>query len=346
MKFNFRRFVSLFIAFSLIIMVITGFMMYLLSFSEIVASIHTFFSFSFFIVVIFHIKNNWKSLVSYILTKREIKKSRINKELISVFIFIVVVLMGILWNIHPFNYVYNFGNKIRSQRETKDQSTITYEVIKSDLQTKGASISVEVQKGAKNYWTVMAIWVEDTAGNYIKTLYVTKNIATGTFYKDDGNGNEIRGEVRRPEAVPYWSHKRGIIAEDGLFIPTSKNPIPDGISGATMKSSYILNSKIDTSNLSKFRVLYEVNRSFDWNEYYHEKAFPDDKIYSGNGFVGQPSLIYSTDIIDVQKPEDIYLMKVIGHGHHSGKDGKLYPDISKITTALEITKRVLVEIKK
>ena len=42
----------------------------------------------------------------------------------------------------------------------------------------------------------------------------------------------VEAEKRYPASLPYWSHKRGIVAEDGLYIPDSKSSLPDAISGA------------------------------------------------------------------------------------------------------------------
>ena len=37
-------------------------------------------------------------------------------------------------------------------------------------------------------------------------------------------------------------------------------------------------------------------------------------------------------------------MTAIGHGHHAGADGRIDPDLSHHTTALEIVDRVLVDV--
>jgi hypothetical protein len=60
-----------------------------------------------------------------------------------------------------------------------------------------------------------AVWIEDASGKYIKTLYVTKFVATG-------------GWKSRPEAVPGWVAKSGI----GAGTVT----VADVSSGATPKS--------------------------------------------------------------------------------------------------------------
>ena len=71
-------------------------------------------------------------------------------------------------------------------------------------------------------------------------------------------------------------------------------------------------------------------------------AFPMTTIYSGNGSSGQPSLIYATTIEADSTGK--YLLELVGHGHHSGADGELYNDLTKITTAKDIVSFIVVEL--
>lgn len=130
------------------------------------------------------------------------------------------ITIGVYSAFAPFQVIYDFGNRFRAQQEiNQDLMEVRYEIVNTNTKIGGRKINVEVTKGPTDYYTVVAIWMEDTAGNYIETLYATKNI---------------------------------------------------------------------------------------------------------------------------DNDQSSYLMKVIGHGHHSGADGKLYPDLSNITTAFDITERVLV----
>jgi len=38
-------------------------------------------------------------------------------------------------------------------------------------------------------------------------------------------------------------------------------------------------------------------------------------------------------------------MTLIGRGHHSGKNGKLYKNMDDFTTALELIDRIIMEVK-
>ena len=83
--------------------------------------------------------------------------------------------------------------------------------------------------------------------------------------------------------------------------------------------------------------------SFDFNEYYSSNRYPDDPIYSGDGYSAQPSVVYEA-VIDPTSQQKYYPMTLIGRGHHSGRDGVLYRDLQNLTTALELVDRIIVEV--
>jgi hypothetical protein len=85
----------------------------------------------------------------------------------------------------------------------------------------------------------------------------------------------------------------------------------------------------------------ELNQSWDWNEFWTNDKFPNDKEYKTSS---QPALVYAVDI-DTTNPDKTYQMKPIGHSHYSGADGSLDPDLSTMTTALKIANKITVKIK-
>ena len=149
---------------------------------------------------------------------------------------------------------------------------------------------------------------------------------------------------RRPEALPIWLQRRGIKAADGLYVPDEAQPIVDGMTGATPKTNFMLQTNWEHSQLDSIRIFMEINQSFDWNDFYHENAFPDDAVYSGPGMVGQPALLYGTDLLSLNH-SNLAKMQLLGRAHHSGQHGELLEDLTNITTALEMVKRVIVEVK-
>ena len=187
----------------------------------------------------------------------------------------------------------------------------------------------------------MALWIEDTAGKYIETLYVAESIGKGIFnYGQKDRGKWMPGEISRPAALPYWAHKRGIENENGLYIPTAKNPVPDAITGATPIHNFSLHSVVK-SNLKVFNVMFEINQTWDWNEYWINNKYPENEEYKTSC---QPALVYLAKI-NLEKGINSAFFEPIGHSHFAGKDGSLTTDLSTITTALDIAGKISVEIK-
>ncbi len=179
----------------------------------------------------------------------------------------------------------------------------------------------------------IAVWIEDTNGNYLSTIYVTKRIATQSWRAAEGE--------RRKEALPHWCYSRGIQYADGLYLPTKDKPLPDAISGATPKGSFDVKlAPADT--LKHFVIKVETNHSTDYNTNYPENAKEGDVNYSASS--GQPALIYSAkiDLISGIKSFDAV---IIGHSSPDGSNGEIYEDLSGFTTALKIAKRITVSIQ-
>jgi hypothetical protein len=219
--------------------------------------------------------------------------------------------------------------------------TSKVDTIFTNINGKGVSFEVEFTKGESHNHPLMAIWLEDKDGNYIETVYVAQSIGKGTFqHAAKSNGEWQEGPVRRPAALPYWGHKRGIMADDGYYIPTPDNPVPDAITGPTPPGNFVLESKTSVIVPAEFKILLEINQSWDWNEYWTNNKYPEDINYKTSS---QPALVYEADI-DLNTTVKEYQMAPIGHSHYSGLDGSLDPDLSTITTALNIVSSIKVKI--
>lgn len=226
---------------------------------------------------------------------------------------------------------------VKGTKEIPDEKT----VVTTNPEGKGEAITVELTRGKSFYYPLFAIWIEDTSGNYIQTLYVAKSVATGIFrFGKEGKNRWIEAPKRAPQTLPFWAHKRGIQASDGLFVPDSASSVPDAYSGPTPVRGFVLKSHADNPLPRHFKVLLEINQNWDWNEYWTNDKYPDDENYKMSC---QPSLVYEADI-NLKSPEEIYRMNPVGHGHYSGKTGELFPDLSTLTTALQIAEAVFVRI--
>lgn len=340
-----RRLLGNILIIVLLILLSTGVLMYLKPFEKNIASLHTFFALLFVIAMVFHIINNKLPLGNYISGKRLSKLKKFQSPL--VFLVLFIIGFGVYNDVPVLNGIYNWGNEFRNNQMGKTEKTFEYQIIELDKKVGNHKISIELKKGEAFKHPLFAVWAEDSIGNYLETLYISKVISSSTFdYGKKVNEKWESAIVRRPEALPYWSHKRNIKASDGLFIPLDKAPDLDAVSGATATSSFVINSKSNFNNLTNYKILIEFNQSFDWNEYYTKGKFPNDKIYSGTGKVGQPSLIYATKITTGDLNSATHqIMTLVGHGHHSGENGTLFTDVSNITTAKKIADRIILTVK-
>ena len=214
--------------------------------------------------------------------------------------------------------------------------------IYTNQEGEGAEIQIQFLKGESHNHPSFVFWIEDMDGKYIETLFVTKSIGTGLFnYGKSEKGEWKPYQKRYPATLPYWSHKRGIISSDGLFVPDSTHQVADGITGATPQTNFNLYAKLSDNNLRKFKVMFEINQTWDFNEYWTNNKYPDNEAYKTSC---QPALIYET-LINLDDISEKYKMNVIGHAHYAGETGELFTDLSTITTALNIAKEITVQVK-
>lgn len=228
-----------------------------------------------------------------------------------------------------------------SQRNLTDGK----KVIHSNPEKINIALEFELMAGKHHNYPSFAIWVEDLQGNYIETLFVTEYFAKGEFghgEREAGKWKNEPGEARRPATLPYWSHKRNIKANDGLYAPSPETAVPDAISGATPKGDFVLETGSKVADYQKFRVLMEINQPWDSNDFWTNSKYPEDLDYHTSL---QPSLVYAV-MIDPKNVGTKYYLNPIGHGHPSGKTGELFTDLSTITTAKEIVEKVSVFVKK
>lgn len=178
-----------------------------------------------------------------------------------------------------------------------------------------------------------AIWLEDVNGKYLSTVYVTQKIATQGWVSSGGN--------RRKEALPHWCHQRGVLYEDGLYLPTKKQPITDAQTGATPKSDKEI--KVLLADFARPVVVKaEFNHSIDFNDFFPKTAKEGDENYSGGEMgSGQPALIYADTIFPFQHSTEL---KLIGRSSSDGTNGQIYTDLEKLTTAKSIVKSIKIQV--
>lgn len=252
---------------------------------------------------------------------------KIKKILLIVLILLILFALGL--------GTYSIINTIQMSRTS---------IIQLKDNQEGKEISISITKGEKYAHDLQinalitiktqpqyAIWIEDLNGNYLQTLYATSKIIRKKWSK--APSDPTVGEIKREEALPYWTHKKNF-----------HQSVVAAISSATPKGSSLIKTKI-SQHTGKYLILAEFNNSTDFNEYYPKEAKPGDINYSGGEWgSGQPALIYAATI-NLNETDKSYELKPIGHSSPDGKDGQLYEDLSKITTAQKIINSLIVEIQ-
>lgn len=195
----------------------------------------------------------------------------------------------------------------------------------------GQKIKLELIKGKGFNHPTFVIWQEDLQGNFIKTLFITEAYANGVFdHQMVGDSMWLNkpGPSYQPAALPYWTFRKGKINNNN-YVPTKDEPYVDGYTGATPIGNFEFNTKTDNSN-SKYRILLEVNQTWDWNKYWTNNKYPNNDAYKHSA---QPSIIYA---VTLNETDSVYFLNPIGHGDPTGETGKLYTNLSTFTTAKEI----------
>lgn len=318
----------------------TGILLYAMPWNYFVGAIHIWASIFFIIGTVLHFKNNFRSYLNHL--RKKIGKKAMTFSGVGLLVLVAGLMMGAA----PFATVMEFGETLRTANQPVTRQYTLVDLTAGAGQPgmelfikAGSAYESEPQPAGLGftYTSVpqIAVWMETLEGQYIDTLYVTGKAANSGFGETDS------GVTRRPEALPYWSHSRGVQEADGYFTPLQNNTDLDGVSGATPRSDYQI--ALSSPRMGQYRLLLEVNRSYDFNDYYSRDRFPDDPIYSGDGSSGQPSLIYEA-IVDSAAPGQ-YLLSLAGRGHHSGADGELYTDLEGITTARRILSFVVAKVE-
>lgn len=372
--FNHRAFVSLLIFLCLGVMLATSVLMFINPHTSFIASVHTGIGFILLSVLLWHLKNNFASLKSYF-SLRPGKSRRLSLTLPAAALVGSVLFSLAFTHSPPFKTLYEWGNQLRANQATAAGSQFSYvrkEFIRADA--KGDKLVIDLRKGAYFYYPQYALWLETLDGTFIQPLYVTQKLAQNNFanqvrqrnpqqvfntdianmdeqtwqqtFASQSLSNDVTRLRSRPESLPVFLHKLASTPATTVFTETTATVDTkkiDAYAGATLLDNFLLSTQAAQPLPAQFRVRLEINQSFDFNAYYSSDRFPEDPIYSGDGYNGQPSVIYEA-IINRESAQRFYPMQLIGRGHHSGGDGIIHQDLQNITRAQHIVERIIVEL--
>jgi hypothetical protein len=367
---NRRSFVSLLVLLTFFTITVTSILMFSQQYDSSIALVHTVVGFSLILVVIFHIKNNFTPLKKHAQISIG-QRDKKNNLALPVTVVVTLILTVMAYNkLQPMLFIYEWGNTLRAGTQQNSGEEFTYKIVdKTRPSELGPKITIDLRQGPYFAWPQYAIWIEDMQGDFIQPLFVTSKLASNNFINqvnkidsdvifkshvflsgdidlqttfESGVYPESKAERARPESLPVFLHKYRNFTESKSLIPDGETAIADAYSGATMTQSFLLKSNLKQT-LRQFKVRFEINNSFDFNDYYSSDRFTDDAVYSGNGYSAQPSLIYEA-LIDLDSSKTLFPMNLLGRGHHSGRNGVIYKDLQNMTTALELVDRIIVEI--
>ncbi len=163
-----------------------------------------------------------------------------------------------------------------------------------------------------------AIWIEDSAGAKIRTVWVSEKTGAGSW----------GGKTVRPVSLPYWA-SRWQKETGNSGDPTPANPAADAVTGATPKQD--LTCRTEVPGGTKWNCFIEVNVSGDFNDSFAAASKDGKRDRNGNG---QPSIIYKGRI--KAAPGQSSEPKLIGRTDQFESVSSVIPDLDGITDAKDL----------
>ncbi|MFO7617153.1 MAG: hypothetical protein R6V75_07865, partial [Bacteroidales bacterium] len=191
-------------------------------------------------------------------------------------------------------------------------------VIEQSPGNASVEIEIRMKAGLGSTPPSFALWSENRQGTPT-TIYVTCKAAKGY----EGNN------VNNHQDLPVWNKAR---SSQNL---TPESPELDAVTTATpTRNSFLIHWEPVTHNSADtIKLFLEVNLPYDYNNFFTRNM----------GTNGQPSLIYGTAF--TIQPDTLLITqstRIMGRGHHQGQTNQIYPDLTGITTALDIIEGLLV----
>lgn len=206
---NKKKLVSLGVAAVFFALGTTGLLLYLVQHNKPTKVIHTTFGLFFVAVAVFHIINNYTSLLSYVKGKGV---GGLNRELLVVMALTLFSLIGAGFMLPPFEFIEEFGEELRSGGRRAQGTRITFNQVETNQGITGRSITVQLEKGREVLIPVVAVWAEDSTGNFAGPVFAPAKMMV-VFEGEKGNEEHAirEGEVE-PRTVdaaslPAWSAK-------------------------------------------------------------------------------------------------------------------------------------------
>lgn len=306
-----RHWVSTLIAMLFATLAVTGVMGFFFPFNLLTVSVHSLVGFVFIAAVVLHIRNHYHQLRQYF-TRR---------SAVMLGVFVVGLITVILWQPPAVTAIIGLSNNLGPDpgRFELDGQRMLYRYDPADHYR----MLLEVMGGSAydpDDPPFVAIWVENSSGDQIKSLHHSKR---------DGYETQLA----------YWHYKRSEYlkykAEHDAKSEAERQDDLDAVSSATTNASFDPADSIvpdDPERNSPFRVMIEINQPGDGNEHHAD----------------QPALVYSVEV-DNRDPRTFQVLEIVGYPKaEQGEDGEttwsLYYVDETITTAVDLLDSAVLKI--
>lgn len=197
-----KNIISLSIAFAFLALSITGILLYIKQKAHVVEITHTIFGITFVGFAIFHILNNWSSIIGY---SKERQSGKFQKELLVAAAVFGLLLIGTFTEL--LEPVAEAGRIFATARPKEQKAEkISFEQIETNKGGQGTALSIILQKGKEVQLPVVAIWVEDSTRTFVENLFVPSKTA---FLSEEAKKEGKRPELQDFQAniLPTWMAK-------------------------------------------------------------------------------------------------------------------------------------------
>lgn len=196
-----KNIISLSVAFAFLALSITGILLYVKQKSHAFEITHTIFGLTFIGFAIFHIINNWSSIIGY---SKERRSGKIQKELIVSGIAFAVLLAGGLTEV--LEPVAEAG-KIFAGKRPPRPTQLTFNEVVTNKDSDGTPLSIMIQKAKESELPIVAVWVEDSAHNFVENLFVPAKIASMPASEEEAREGHFDISDFKGESLSNWAEK-------------------------------------------------------------------------------------------------------------------------------------------
>lgn len=197
-----KNIISLSIAFAFLALSTTGILLYIKQKAHVVEITHTIFGLTFVGFAIFHILNNWSSIMAY---SKEKQSGKFQKELIIAASVFGLLLIGTFTEL--LEPVAEAGRIFAPARPKEQRAEkISFEQIETNKSAQGTALNIILQKSKEVELPVVAIWVEDSTHQFVESLFVPAKTA---FLSEEAKEEGKRPELQDFQAniLPTWQAK-------------------------------------------------------------------------------------------------------------------------------------------